>query len=52
MDLDYATVDPKSDQKSSATTDGVVPVQNNFEPFAYGYKYNSQPQMSHSVRTI
>ncbi|XP_027353981.1 zinc finger protein CONSTANS-LIKE 4 [Abrus precatorius] len=58
IDLDYGCVDPKADQKSSATTDGVVPVQSNFEPFAYGYKYNttlsqsqsqSQSQISHSV---
>ena len=52
IDLDYAAVDPKAEQKSSATADGVVPVQSNFEPFAYGYKYNttlSQSQMSQSV---
>ncbi|MED6136144.1 hypothetical protein PIB30_053334 [Stylosanthes scabra] len=60
VDLDCGNADPKSEQKSSATTDGVVPVQSKtanehyFEPFAYGgYKYNSQSQsqsqMSHSV---
>ncbi|KAE9586905.1 hypothetical protein Lal_00004418 [Lupinus albus] len=49
VDLDY---DLKPEQhKSSAATDGVVPVQNN-EPFSYGYKFycsHSQSQMSHSV---
>ncbi|QCE16325.1 zinc finger protein CONSTANS-LIKE 4-like [Vigna unguiculata] len=55
IDLDYAVADPKADPKGSATADGVVPVQSNYEPFAYGYKYNSttlsqsQSQMSQSV---
>ncbi|KAG5018549.1 hypothetical protein AAZX31_06G056700 [Glycine max] len=54
IDLDYAAMDPKTEQKSSATADGVVPVQSNFEPFTYGYKYNttlsqSQSHMSQSV---
>nr|AGZ15419.1 constans [Phaseolus vulgaris] len=55
IDLDYAVADPKRDPKNSATADGVVPVQSKYEPFAYGYKYNSptflqlQFQMSQSV---
>ncbi|XP_061374903.1 zinc finger protein CONSTANS-LIKE 4 [Gastrolobium bilobum] len=51
IDLDYGHVDPKTEQKNSVTADGIVPVQSNFETFAYGYKYNtqSQSQMSHSV---
>ncbi|KAG4389274.1 hypothetical protein GLYMA_06G059600v4 [Glycine max] len=57
IDLDYAAMDPKTEQKSSATADGVVPVQSNFEPFTYGYKYNttlsqSQSHMSQSVSLI
>jgi len=38
IDLDYATMDPKSEQKSSATADDIVPVQSNFESFTYKHQ--------------
>ncbi|KAG4920874.1 hypothetical protein JHK86_049687 [Glycine max] len=38
IDLDYAAIDPKTEEKSSAIADDIVPVQSNFESFTYEHR--------------
>ncbi|KAL5164834.1 Zinc finger protein CONSTANS-LIKE 4 [Glycine soja] len=38
IDLDYAAMDPKTEQNSSATTDDVVLMQSNFKSFTYEHQ--------------